>query len=327
MSDLANYPSPDQQFFTQVLAGLADRLAEPTTELPGVRCISRPTLTRVLKAIVDALDMTGFRDTSARTLIDQLVLAGVVTPIPLESSSSSKSQYHLYGVGLGVNIDSLAPIELLQASVPNGIVCYFTALQVHELTTQIPPYYHVAQQISVELGGRTAQADPMQTIGGDSARVDRPRLGTLMFLRQGVPYYLTRRNQRWLRATQQRYLNDKTRFLVTTLEQTLLDTLHRPGSCGGPAIVFEAWETAREEINVELLATILLDIDDAHLIRRVGYMLELYEQPLDELLATVLHNAQQAVQHTLAQDPADVTPLLPGIPYRRLDTRWGLFVE
>jgi hypothetical protein len=41
----------------------------------------------------------------------------------------------------------------------------------------------------------------------------------------------------------------------------------------------------------------------------------------------VLHNAQQEVQRTLAQDPTDVTPLFPGIPYRRLDTRWGLFVE
>jgi predicted transcriptional regulator of viral defense system len=29
---------------------------------------------------------------------------------------------------------------------------------------------------------------------------------------------------------------------ITTLEQTLLDTLHRPLSCGGPPIVIEAWE-------------------------------------------------------------------------------------
>jgi hypothetical protein len=326
MPDLANDPSPDQQFFAQVLAGLANRLAEPTDELPGVRCISRPVLTRLLKAIVNTLDMPGFRDTSARTLIDQLLLSGVVVPVPL-SEEGPKSRYHLYGVGFGVNVDDLHPIELLEAAVPTGIVCYFTALQVHELTTQLPPYYHVAQRSSIELGRRTVPSDPTQTTASESPQVDKPKLGTLMFIRQSAQYYLTRRNQRWLRATQQRYLNDKTRFRVTTLEQTLLDTLHRPASCGGPAVVFEAWETAREQISTERLATLLQEIDDAHLTRRVGYMLELQRQPIDEPLATLLSCAQQEAQRRGLENSADIIPLFSGIPYRRLDSRWRLFVE
>jgi hypothetical protein len=323
MPDLANDPSPDQQFFAQVLSKLAERFATPTDDLPGVRCISRPVLTRILKDILHALDLPGFRDTSARTLIDQLVFAGVVTPVPLESIAGSKPRYHLYGVGFGTSIERLDPIELLLAAVPTGVICYFTALQVHGLTTQLPPFYHVAQRTSVERGARSTYVDSLQAVTSDSSRVDKPRLGTLMFVRQTMPYYLTRRDRRWLRDIQVRYLNDKTRFHVTTLEQTLLDTLHRPASCGGPAVVFETWETAREQLNLERLTMLLRDINDAHLTRRVGYMLERFEYSLDQPSIAVLHE----VQHDVMQRPSDLIPLFPGIPYEGIDARWGLWAE
>jgi predicted transcriptional regulator of viral defense system len=269
------------------------------------------------------LDLPGFRDTSARTLIDQLVLAGIAAPVPLESVAGSKFRYHLYGIGFGTNVESLDPIELLLAAVPTGVICYFTALQVHGLTTQLPPFYHVAQGTSVELGARSAHVAPMQAATGESSRIDKPRLGTLMFVRQTMPYYLTRRNRQWLRDTQLRYLNDKTRFHVTTLEQTLLDTLHRPASCGGPAVIFEAWENAREQLNVKRLTTLLRDIHDTHLTRRVGYLLEHLEYSVDQPSMAVLHEVQQDV----IQRPSDRIPLFPGIPYEGIDARWGLWVE
>ena len=56
----------------------------------------------------------------------------------------------------------------------------------------------------------------------------------------GCRRYTTRREAHRVVGVQTRYVNEKSRYRVTTLEQTLVDTLHRPHSCGGPAVVFEA---------------------------------------------------------------------------------------
>jgi hypothetical protein len=320
MPDLANAPSADQQFFADVLRILAERLAAPTDELPGTRCLSRPTLTQILGEILASLNRAGFRDTSAATLIDQLVLGGIATPVPLDHPRGARQRYHLYAMGLGLGVDKLHPIELLQAAVPAGIVCYFGALQVYELTTQSPSQYHIARRVGTP-SPRTAPTDPDYVPGLGSAV--SPRLGTQMFVRQGVPYYSTRRDARWLRATQVRYLNDKSRFNVTTLEQTLIDTVHRPASCGGPSVVLEAWDNASEQYNAERLAVLLREIDDSYLTRRVGYLLEMLGHPVEGELSNVLDVARQ----TVLRSPLDRALLFPGIPYTRLDTRWGLWVE
>ncbi|MEO6863854.1 MAG: type IV toxin-antitoxin system AbiEi family antitoxin [Gemmatimonadaceae bacterium] len=320
MPDLANAPSADQQFFAHVVRMLAERLATPTDELAGTRCLSRPTLTRILGEILVSLNWAGFRDTSAATLIDQLVLGGIATPVPLDHPHGAKQRYHLYGVGLGLDAEKLHPIELLQAAVPAGIVCYFGALQIHELTTQLPTQYHIARRVGTP-SPRTAAADPDYVPGLGSAAA--PRLGTQMFVRQGMPYYSTRRDARWLRATQARYLNDKSRFNVTTLEQTLVDTVHRPASCGGPSVVLEAWDNASEQYDAERLAVLLREIDDPYLTRRVGYLLEMLDHPVEGALSNVL----DAARLTVLNSSLDMALLFPGIPYTRIDTRWGLWVE
>jgi predicted transcriptional regulator of viral defense system len=320
MSDLADSPSPDQRFFEQVLAELSARLLIPSEELPGVRCASNWSLTRLLKDIVRTLDAPGFRDVSARTLIGRLVEAGILVPLKLE-----KSIYHLYGVGLGIDVNSFDPIELLQASIPSGIVCYFTALQVHNLTTQIPPHHHIARRTSRQ-GQRSTlpESKPVRapsTSSTYSVPSTQPRLGTVMFVWQGVSYYETKRDVRWLQATQWRYLNEKSQYQVTTLEQTLLDTLHRPASCGGPSVVFEAWETALEQINSDRLATLLQQIDDDILARRVGYMLTMLDYTLSPNLVDIVQQAQRTASFT------DAAPLFAGMPYHRFDATWNLWVE
>ena len=36
---------------------------------------------------------------------------------------------------------------------------------------------------------------------------------------------------------------------ITTLEQTLLDSLYKPFLCGGPEVVFEAWQDAVDRLD------------------------------------------------------------------------------
>ena len=73
---------------------------------------------------------------------------------------------------------------------------------------------------------------------------------------------------------ERRFLNSQTLFRITALEQTLLDTLHRPPSCGGSSVVLEAWDTARGDMDEERLAAYLAKIGDEPMTRRVGDMLE-----------------------------------------------------
>lgn len=322
MPDLANAPSADQQFFAELLGRLSEKLAHPSDDLPGVRCLSRPTLTHLVGEILRSLARPGFRDTSARTLIHELTRAGVATPVPLEQPAHAKRRYTLYGMGLGADVEMLHPIEVLQAAVPAGIVCYFTALQVYELTTQPPSQYHIATyRNAAPAPSPSTDYEPIH--GAALAGSAPPRLGTLLFSRQGMPYYWTRRDPRWLRQTQTRYLNEKTRFQVTTLEQTLIDTVHRPASCGGPFVVFEAWEQADGQYSGEQLARLLRDIDDADLTRRVGYTIE----ALGHRIAPPLAELLGATQRLVSPSPLAAIPLFPGIPYHRHDVRWGLWVE
>jgi predicted transcriptional regulator of viral defense system len=81
------------------------------------------------------------------------------------------------------------------------------------------------------------------------------------------------RDPQYLVQTQWRFVHELSRIRVTSLEQTLLDTLHRPLNCGGAAVVFEAWDTGADRLDHDKLATLLHRINDLRLTRRVAYML------------------------------------------------------
>jgi predicted transcriptional regulator of viral defense system len=138
-------------------------------------------------------------------------------------------------------------------------------------------------------------------------------LGQWQFTVQGLRYYLTSRDPRYLQAFQTRYLDDKCWYKVTTLEQTLIDTLHRPMNCGGPAAVFEAWETAVERMDVTKLVGLLNQIKDRRLFQRAGYLLEAHG------IDGVLPLADEDV----GEPPV---PLFAGIPFTRHSKRWGLLI-
>ena len=62
-----------------------------------------------------------------------------------------------------------------------------------------------------------------------------------------------------------------------TLEQTLLDSLYKPFLCGGPEVVFEAWQEAvgSRRIDEERLLTYLRAMNYPATTRRLAVMLEL----------------------------------------------------
>lgn len=150
-------------------------------------------------------------------------------------------------------------------------------------------------------------------------------MGKLQFAYRGVPYYLSDRDQRRIPGVQSRYFSNRTIFNVTTFEQTLLDTLHRPLHCGGQAVVFEAWETALSALNEARLLDYLRTIDDPKLDRRVGYLLTV-AMKYKPGTALAEHLAHAAGSQRAGREPSDYIPLLTGVRYQRTDDRWRLEV-
>jgi hypothetical protein len=331
----------DTAFMEGLLAGLAERLAAPTDEIPSARCVAKPTLIRELGAIRDRLAIPRFRRVSGTNLLQLLVRGGLAHPVPLDDLRAGLPADRLYTVGIGVDPARLDPIELLQAHVPRGVVCYFTALGVHGLTTQLPSHHHIAQLTTAradvpsrdvpafrhDSAARTVDGTvPRGGVLADAGPGQVHPLGTREFAYGGLAYYVTSREASRVAGIQSRYLNDRTRFRITTLEQTLLDTLHRPHNCGGPPVVYEAWETGAERLNPERLAQLLERIGDPRLARRVGYMLDQYATSPSPALAEVLSRARPSSTGAGSSGDDTVVPLLPGVPSTAIDAHWGLAV-
>lgn len=276
--------------------------------IPSTRCFSQPDLVRHLLEARQSLNLTLLRRHSGIKLIALLEQAGVAQRIPITPLSSATKADRLYTVGFETNtFVSLEPAEILQAHIPEGVACYFTAIQLHGLSTQPAPHHHIAKM-----------RPPIKQQMAAPPIVSEDRLaslGTAQFTLDDVPYYVTQRDPQWLRSTQQRQLNPYSRATVTTLEQTLLDCLHRPASAGGPAIVFEAWETGLSQTNPDRIISLAMTIQSESLVRRVGYMLDRFlesnRQVLDQLRADL-----EPVKHPVS--------LLPGIPYHQNNVDWGV---
>jgi predicted transcriptional regulator of viral defense system len=250
-------------------------------------------------------------------MMESLIHAGLLHEIPMEFGENAGPRTAMYLVGLDTSYDTVDPVELLVAWAPHGVICYFTALQLHSLTTQVPSHHHIARLTTIE-SSRQAKGRAGDLASEETEKPHFDPLGTLQFRYDGLPYYLTTRDRRLIRGTEGRHLSDRTLFRLTTLEQTMVDTLHRPLSCGGPAVVLEAWATGLPRVSQARMHEHLIEIADDRLSRRVGYLLEANqfhtEGPLDGLLKRVKEGARSM----------PIVPLLPGMPYSHVDTTWQL---
>jgi hypothetical protein len=300
----------------RVIAELSRRLEQPTETLPSTRCIARPVLADLIREIQATIDLPKSRTASAASIITQLQHARVIRAVPLEDRAATVGRDRLFAVGLGVDPDGLHPFELLQAHAPDGVICYMSAVDAHALTSQPVTQHHIARPETAPT--RTAPVDDsaltaagrFSTPGGT-----RPHpAGRPAFLFQGVPYFVSKRDPRYLQSFQRRALNQSSQYRVTSLEQTLLDTLHRPMRCGGPAVVFEAWENAVERLRPERMRELILHIGDPLLARRAGYLLEQQGRDVDPAV------------HALASVDRIPVSLLHGIPYVNLNEHWQVLV-
>jgi len=237
--------------------------------------------------------------------------------VPPATPSRSKEFYLLdIGAAHGAKID---PLELLQAYKPDGVICYFSALTYYSLTTQFATQHHIAA-LNKKTSAQKANHRHFTEKSDNSLKSNRKyALGKNLFTYQGIPFYLTKRSISRLIGVQTRMLGPRTNIRITTLEQTLLDTLHKPIYCGGPSVIFEAWEEGLTRLDEDLLNDYLQKIDSLLILRRVGAMIEtLNFRPSHDFEVTLERCLENISQHS----ETSAIPILPGFEFPSLNAKW-----
>jgi predicted transcriptional regulator of viral defense system len=292
----------------QMAALTADLLAAfetPSESMPTVACLSHTTLLRRISELRQGRERA-VATRPREALLQWLAASHVLKRLPLEQPAPPA--FRLYALGAPASLD-LEPTELLMATEPQGVVCYFTALAAHGLTTQQPVHHHVARIRAEAIRRATPYAVT------NPATMREPPLGTRRFFWHGIPYFATDRAGYTLKGLVTQVLSPRSWVRITSREQSLLDTFHRPVHCGGLAVVWEAWETALPNLDEARLHDLLVALDDDALWRRVGCLFDLLTYRPVTALGSAL-----AARRTVT----DAAPLalFPHLPMPGYDASW-----
>lgn len=316
-------PSASIERWEVFFKALIQKVAEPTPQWPTVRCWSRSNLITVLVEIRNqgkAPLLTTFPHGNA--ILDHLQKTGLVSHIEVEAASPSPStDFYLLDFD-GTSPKEVDPLELLQAFKPAGIICYFSALSYYGLTTQIASQHHIAT-LSKPSSTAATRNDGAQEETSTTGGVKRNPLGEKAFTFQSVPCFWTRRTPSRLVGIQIRAKAPRTRFRITTLEQTLLDTLHRPFSCGGLSVILEAWEKGSRTMDEQRLTEHLATMAHTDTYRRVGALLDLMGNPAPSSLKAQLDEIKNGMPRP---SPESRISLLPGIDFPNTNETWQVGV-
>ena len=309
-------PTARWEFF---LRTLSERVSKASEENPSARCWKPSTLQREISTIKKANPaalLTNFG--SALKVIERLKRIGWVHPIKAQSSVGAESiEFLLLEMESG-NGQPIYPLELLQAYLPDGVICYFSAIVYHELTTQVATHHHIARlEPPKDKTSWDASLAPEPRQGGEP--VEKNPLGTAKFRFEDIDYYLNRRNVSLLPGIQFRVVTPRCWLRITTLEQTLLDALMQPICCGGEAVALEAWEAGVKQMDADRMAEHLAKIQRGDLERRVGAILDLIGV---NFKATPLGSRLDAVRARLLAEDAPATSLLAGFEFPELNKTW-----
>jgi predicted transcriptional regulator of viral defense system len=297
-----------------------EEISKTSDDRPNVRYWKSSDLVKIITAIRlqhRAELLTTFSRGKATLL--RLEEVGWVKPIAITWDAKQNPTLKLYQIQLYSN-DAITtdPLELLQGYEPKGVVCYFGALQHYDLTTQIPPFYHIARVRSGPLPTLPTN-EPTTKPTGKPARAYNP-MGTALFTLDGLQFYETSRYPALMPGVQVRLLSGRSGIRITDLEQTLLDTLTHPLQCGGSAVVFEAWDRVADRIDSIRLLVHLEAINRTALWRRAAAMLTLTQILNNDSTLRYAFEEKLSIMGSLPEH--DELPLLPDHEFSQLDPTW-----
>jgi hypothetical protein len=301
------------------LRTLGDRVSVASEKNLTARCWKLSTLRREIRAITKS-NHEVLRTTfpPAHVVIEQLKRMGWIHSIKVQSPSDAElNDFLLLDMEAGKG-EPIYPLELLQAYLPDGVVCYFSAINYYELTTQVVAHHHVARLNPPRAKKSLATVDATEPEPAGEA-VKRNPLGTEIFHFEDVGYYLNKRDASLVPGIQFRVVSPRCWLRITTLEQTLLDALMQPVRCGGEAVALEAWETGVKQIDADRMAEHLAKIQRDDLDRRVGAVLEMFGA--DFAASTLGHRLNEVRDRLMTQDVPEI-PLLAGFEFPEQNKTW-----
>ena len=299
------------------LRTLGDRVSAASEKNLTARCWKLSTLLREISAITKS-NQPVLRTTfpPAHVVIEQLKRMGLIHSIKVQSPNDAElNDFLLLDMEAGKG-ETIYPLELLQAYLPDGVVCYFSAINYYELTTQVVAHHHVARLNPPRSKNSLATVDATKPAG---EAVERNPLGTEIFHFEDVGYYLNKRDASLVPGIQFRVVSPRCWLRITTLEQTLLDALMQPVRCGGEAVALEAWETGVKQIDADRMGEHLAKIQRDDLDRRVGAVLEMIGA---NFAASTLGQRLNAVRDRLITEAVPEIPLLAGFEFPELNKTW-----
>ncbi len=239
---------------------------------------------RVVFTLEDVAAITGLHGASARSFVRKLVDRGVAARL-------KPGLFVLVPFEMGREREYLGDPFLVAKALAGGRDYYLshgTAMELHQMVTQPRLVVYVTTPTSIR----------PRTIGGTEFR-------------------FVRCQRRHIFGIGAHWLTKQETVQVSDLERTVIDGLHRPEYCGGLTEVAKGLWIQREKIQVPRLVEYALRLRVGAVVRRLGYLLEVYEIATPEAL--------RALQRRLTATYVVLDPVLPaGGKYLR---RWRLRVN
>ncbi len=301
------------------LRTLGDRVSAASERKPSARCWKPSTLRSEIRAIAKE-NRPALRTTfpPAHVVIEHLKRMGWVQPIKVQSPDGTEQiEFLLVDMEAGKG-EPIYPLELLQSYLPGGVICFFSAITHHELTTQAATHHHIAR-LGPPRPKESREAIGTAQPGREPEPKERNPLGTEIFRFEDVAYYLNRRDVSLVPGIQFRVVSPRCWLRITTLEQTLLDTMLQPVRCGGEAVVLEAWEIGASRMDADRMAEHLAKMQREDLERRVGAVLNLIGA--DFAKTSLGHRLHAVRDRLIAQNVPDI-PLLAGHEFPDWNKTW-----
>jgi len=221
--------------------------------------------------IGDVKAATGLADASARSFVRTLVERGLVTRL-------KPGLYILVPFEMGKEKEFAGDPYLVAKALAGGKDYYLshgTAMEIHQMVTQ--PQLVVSVTTTKPLRSRS--------IMGTDFRFIRCQRKSLFGI---VEHWVTRQE----------------RVQVSDRNRTVIDGLRRPEYCGGLTEVAKGLWMQREKISVEEMTRYAIRLNVGAVIRRLGFLLDLYQMATDE--------TRMRLRNRLTNTYVPLDPILPG---------------
>ncbi len=225
---------------------------------------------KVLFGIGEVKAITGLSDASARSFVRSLVDRGVVARL-------KPGLFILVPFELGKETEYMGHPWLVAKALAGGDDYYLshgTAMEAHQMVTQ-----------------------PQLVVYVSSPNPKRTR--SIM----GTEFRFVRCAKKQLFGIEEYWATKQEKVKVSDIDRTVIDGLKQPEYCGGITEVAKGLWIQREKVRPERLVEYALRLNVGAVIRRLGYLLDLYEIGTDK--------TAKALSDQLTNTYVPLDPILP----------------